>query len=75
MIPLNWASSGTCSSVQEKRLSEYQTVESLELEVAIVAIHSLAEDMEMEKLHHLRDDDVSGIHDRVPKEFFSKDGL
>ncbi len=33
------------------------------LVVAIVAIHALAKDMETKKLHHLRKNDFSGIHD------------
>jgi hypothetical protein len=46
----------------------------LDLVVALVAIHALMKNVERKELHHLRENNFSGIHRHAPKEFFSKDG-
>jgi hypothetical protein len=35
----------------------------------------MAKDMERKELHHLRENDFSGIHDYTPKAVFSRDGF
>jgi hypothetical protein len=40
-----------------------ETCKFFDFVVAVVAIHALAKDMERKKLHHLRKNHFSGIHD------------
>jgi len=52
-----------------------ETGELLDLVVAVVAIHALMKHMERKKLHDLRENDFSGIHDEAPKDVSSEDGF
>ena len=36
--------------------------EFLDLEIALIAIHTFVEDVERKMLHHLREDNFSGVH-------------
>jgi hypothetical protein len=48
--------------------------EFLDLVVAMVMIYALVKDVERKKLHHLRENDFSGIHRQPPRKVLSKDG-
>jgi hypothetical protein len=48
--------------------------EPFDLVVAVVTIHALVKDVEGKKFHHLRENDLSGIHREPPMEVFSKHG-
>jgi hypothetical protein len=52
-----------------------ETGELLDLVVAVVAIHTLTENMQRKKLHDLRENNFSGIHFQAPKAFSPKDGF